>query len=50
MTKDLEKFVKKLREHFKDKQSCYIYSDGYMDIGNYIDDDIDNLLEEFKDE
>lgn len=49
MTK-LEEFVEKLKEHFKDKQSCYTYSDGYVCIGNNINEDIDDLLEEFKDE
>lgn len=45
----IDEFAEKLKDRFKGKFTCYIYSDGYTNIGNKINDDIDELLKEYKD-
>lgn len=45
----IDEFADKLKDRFKGKFTCYIYSDGYTNIGNKINDDIDELLKEYKD-
>lgn len=46
----VKEFAEKLKERFKSKHSCYIYSDGYTSIGNKINEDIDEFLKEYENE
>ena len=46
----VKEFAEKLKDRFKGKFTCYIYSDGYTNIGNKINDDIDELLKEYENE
>lgn len=44
----VKEFVEKLKDCFKGKHTCYIYSDGYATIGNEISEEIDELLKEYE--
>lgn len=46
--KAVKEFAEKVKDRFKGKHSCYIYSDGYTSIGNEINEDIDELLKEYE--
>lgn len=47
-TQVVKEFAEKLKDHFKNNHSCYIYFDGYISIGNDINEDIDELLKEYE--
>lgn len=42
-----KEFAKKLKIHFEDDNKCFIYSDGYEEMGGKINDEIDELLKEY---